>query len=441
MVNVNPSAEYSHKALARLGDIQLEKGLTEEAIRIYTRVATTYPKTEGAWVSLIRIADIGVEGKFKAPPGWMFPNDALRNPIDAYWQVVKEASQSRLSHVAYLRIAAFHLKEGDLRETIDSVQVFLKKFPKSPLANNANIIMARAYFEEIGRFYRPEQFLRVVRTYSEFRSIVPDWVSLLAKPYKAMVEVGESYMRLGLYKEANEVFGKILGSPQGVLSAGGEAIFRMAQSALLSGDRTKAKDLARSFITRFPDGERTPSIQAILGEIAWHEKSPRTAVSLLADSLKGELDNELKARSLYILSESNAQVFRYAESVEALRKAIALYAKIPGKVKPFSLELANYRLGDMLYEGRRWIGSLVAYMGAVEAFPKSKLAGWAYHRIGKIQGHLNLQGRLKAPPKPTVSATADRFWSDVTRFRSESSKWEKRNSSRVKELDSTAVLN
>ncbi len=254
-----------------------------------------------------------------------------------------------------------------------------------------------------------------------------------------MAEVGESYMRLGLYKEANEVFEKILGDPQGLFSAGGEAIFRLAQSALHSGDRKKAKDLAKGFVTRFPDGERSASIQAILGEIAWREKSPRHAVAILSDSLKGKLDNELRARSLYVLAEANAEIFNYAESVEALRKAIALYPKVPGDIKPFSLELANYRLGDVLYEGRRWIGSLVAYMGAVEAFPKSRLTGWAYHRIGKIQVQLKLVGRLRAPKKPTVSAEADRFWSEVTKFRSKSADWEKQNRSRLEKLGKEKV--
>ncbi|HBK78783.1 MAG TPA: hypothetical protein DDZ83_03710 [Nitrospinae bacterium] len=441
MVNVNPTSDFSHRALARLGDIQLELGRTEEAIRVYSRVISTYPKTEGAWVSLIRIADIGVEGKFKLKPSWVFQNVAMRDPQGAYWRVIKEDRVGRLAHVAYLRIAAYHLKNGDLRDAIKAAQTFLSKFPKSRLANNANIIMARAYFEEVGRFYRREQFLRAIRTYGEFRSIVPDRASILAKPYKAMVEAGESYLRLGLYKEANKIFEKILGDPQGIISAGGEAIFRLAQSSLLSGDRKKAKDLALSFVRRFPKGERSPSIRAILGEIGWLDKDPRTAVDMITEALKGNLDNELRARTLFVLSEANAEIFHYAESIEALRKAIALYPKVPGKVKPFSLELASFRLGDVLYEGRRWIGSLVAYMGAVEAFPKSKLAGWAYHRIGKIQVHLNLKDRLKASKKPTVSAVSDRFWSSITQFRLNSSKWEKKNRSRMDQLEREGLAN
>ncbi|MFC1491531.1 tetratricopeptide repeat protein [Nitrospinota bacterium] len=438
MVNVSPTSEFSHKALARMGDIQLEMGRPGDAIKIYARVISTYPKTEGAWVSLIRIADIGVEGKYRPPVGWVFPNDALRNPMRAYLRVLQEAGKSRLAEVAFLRIAAFYLKNGDLRKAIEAIRNFRKRSPESPLANNANIILARSFFEEIHKFYRREQFLRAVRSYGEYRTLIPGRVSIEAKPFKAMAEVGESYMRLGLYKEANEVFEKILGDPRGIISAGGEAIFRLAQSALLSGDRERAKEMARNFVSRFPTGRRSASIKAILGEIAWLEKRPRQAVALLTDALKEDLDNELRARSLFVLAEANAEIFHYAESVEALRKAIALYPKVPGNVKPFSLELANYRLGDMLYEGRRWIGSLVAYMGAVEAFPKSKLAGWAYHRIGKIQGQLKLVGRLRAPKKPKVS---DKFWSDITKFRSQSTEWEKKNRSRLDKLKRESAQN
>ena len=441
MVNVNPSSDYSHRALARLGDIQLELGRTEDAIKIYSQVISSHPKTEGSWVSLIRVADIGVEGKFKEPPSMVFPNNALRDPLSAYWQVIGEGRNSRLVLVAYLRIATYHLKRGDLRDAINIARNLMAKFPKSPLFNNANTIMARAYFDEIGRFYKRKQFLRVIKSYDEFRSLVPDRVNLLVKPFKSMVVTAESYMRLGLYKEANRIFEKILGDPQGILSVGGETTFRLAQSALLSGDREKAKAMARNFIRRFPKGQRSASIRAILGEIAWREASPRTAANLLTKALEGKLDNEIRARSLYVLSEANAEVFHYASSVEALRKAIALFPKVPGNIRPFSLELANYRLGDMLYEGRRWIGSLVAYMGAVEAFPKSKLADWAYHRIGKIQEHLNLEGRIPTSRSPTVSAKADRFWSEVTRFNSDSAKWEKKNLSRVKQMNREGILN
>jgi len=441
MVNVSPTSDFAHRALARLGDIQLERGRTEEAVRIYSRVISTYPQTDGAWVSLIRIADIGVEGKFKLDPGWVFQNVAMRDPLGAYWQVVKEAKGSRLAHVAYLRIASYRLKRGDLRGAIKATQKFLSIYPKAKLASNANIIMARAYLEEVGRFYRREQFLRVISTYSELQATVPDRLSILAKPYKAMVEAGESYLRLGLYKEANEIFKKILKDPQGIISAGGESIFRLAQSSLLSGDRKKAKEMALSFVQRFPKGERSASIRAILGEIAWMGKKPRMAAEMITEALRGNLDNELRARGLFVLSEANAEIFQYAESTEALRKAIALYPKVPGKVKPFSLELANFRLGDVLYEGRRWIGSLVAYMGAVEAFPKSKLAGWAYHRIGKIQEHLNLKGRIKVSKKPTVSAEGGRFWSSITQLRSNSAKWEKKNRPRMDQLEVGGVAN
>jgi ribosomal protein S3AE len=99
---------------------------------------------------------------------------------------------------------------------------------------------------------------------------------------------------------------------------------------LLSGDMEKAKAMARSFIRRFPKEQRSASIRAILGEIAWREASPRTAANLLTKALEGKLDNEIRARSLYVLSEANAEVFHYASSVEALRKAIALFPKVPG---------------------------------------------------------------------------------------------------------------
>lgn len=443
MVNINPSAEYTHRALARLGDIQLEQGNLENAAKVYMRVVSRYPRTEGAWVSLIRMADMVVDNGFKEPPSWIFSVEPLRDPVSAYMRVVEEAEKNRLSHVAYLRISNYYLKRGDLRRSIATVRKFLGKFPSTPLLNNSHLIMARAYFEEIRRFYSRQQFLRAIWSYAEFRTIIPTKVSVQAKPYMAMLEVGESYMRLGLYERGDKIFKEIMSDPQGVLSAGGEAIFRLAQSALLSGKIGNARTLAGRFVDRFPNGKRAASIRAILGEIAWMEGQPRVAIAHLTESLKGELDNELRGRSLYILSEVSAEIFRYSESVVALRKAIALYPQIPGSVKPFSLEEARFRIGDFFYEGRQKVGALVAYKEALEAYPNSKLVGWAQHRIRRVHGQLKLVGKMgpRIKLKTGLKPPSDPFWGEVNRLRGESLDWDKVNRPRLNRILGNAVAN
>ncbi len=443
MVNISPTAKFTHRALARLGDIELELGRLENAAKIYMRVVTNYAKTEGAWVSLIRMADMAVDNKIKASDGWVFPVEPFRDPIGAYQRVAREASESRLSHVAFLRIANYYLKRGELKKSIGTVKKFMTRYPGTPLLNNAHLILARAYFGEIGNFYSQQQFLRAVWSYAEFRTIIPNNVSLQAKPFNAMLEVGESYMRLGLYKRADKIFKEVMTDPRGVLSVGGEAIFRMTQSALLSGNIGNAKALAGRFVDRFPDGKRAASIRAILGEIAWLERQPRLSVAHLTEALKGELDSELRGRSLFILSEVFADIFRFGESVEALRKAMVLYPRIPGSVKPFSLEEARFRLGDLLYEGRQKVGSLVAYKEALEAYPKSKFSGWALHRIGKVQVQLKLARKIPSSGKLklAVNDPVDPFWREINRLRSESVEWDKANRPRLDKLLGSAVAN
>lgn len=437
MVNISPSSGFTNRALARLGDIRLELGDMESAAKIYLRVVSKYPKTEGAWVSLIRMADLAVDNKFIPSSGWVFLNNPLRNPVEAYWRVVREASENRLSHVAYMRIANYYLKKEELRKSILALKQFLERNPTTPLINNAHLIMARAYFGEVEKFFNRRQFLRAILTYAEFRSLVPKEVSLEAKPFWAMMDVGESYLKLGLYEKADKLFREVMADPRGVLSVGGEAIFRLTQSALLSGKIGNAKVLAGQFIKRFPNGKRSSSIRAILGEIAWLEGQPRQSISQLEKGLKGELDNELRGRSLFVLSEAYSEVFRFGESVEALRKAIGMYSKIPGQVKPFSLEKARFRLGDLLYEGRQKVGALVAYKEALEAYPKSQLSGWALHRISRIQAELKLAGKVNATVggyNRRADGPVDPFWREINQVRSASVEWDKTNRPRLEKI-------
>ncbi len=434
MINIFPKSDSVHRALARLGDIYLEAGRRRDALSVYFRVTQEHPRTEGALISLIRMADMGVEGKEKIPKGVVFGFEPFQNPLETYRKVIKKAPASRLAEVAYLRIATYHLKKGFIRKTADTVQEFLKAYPASPLKNNAHLILAHAFFGKVNRHFQRRQFLRAVQTYADFRSRVPLQVSRLAKPYKVMLQVGESYMRMGLYPQAIKVLGEIMDEPEGVLAVGEEVMFRLTQSNLLLGERLKAKSLGLRFAKRFPRSRWMPSISALLGEIAWLEVRARDSVAYLSSALDGELDLETRGRSLFLLAEASAAIGRYDAGVEALRKAIVLDPKMSGRLKPFSLEQATYRLGDILFEGRRWVSSLLSYRRALQLFPESPQSGWAYHRIARIQDELRLAGRVTRPARPLAESVSDPFWKDVSQSREKSLDWDRQNRAKVEEL-------
>ena len=285
MVNIDPSNEFTNRALARLGDLYHREGRREDALKVYSRVLDKYPLSEGGLVSLIRIADMAVEEEVKLPESHIFPLEALRNPLDGYKKVIELAPTHQLAEVALLRIASYHLKRGEIQKAIVTVEEFLVKYPASQLINNAYFLMAKAHFDQVSRFYQRRQFLRAVQTYAVFRSKVPTPVTRQANPYKTMLEVGESYMRLGLYEQAGKMFEEILSEPEGVVAVGDEVLFRFAHAALLTGDRAKAKALATRFVNAFPRSGRLASVRAIQGEIAWVERDPRSAAVLRKNSI------------------------------------------------------------------------------------------------------------------------------------------------------------
>ncbi|OGL63609.1 MAG: hypothetical protein A3J27_13230 [Candidatus Tectomicrobia bacterium RIFCSPLOWO2_12_FULL_69_37] len=436
MVNIDPSAEFAHRALARLGDLYLQDKRRDEALKVYTRVIRRYPLSEGSMVSLIRLGDLVSEGEFKLEGEHIFPMAYVRDPLATYRRVIELAPTNQLAEVAYLRIAGYLKKRGEFQKALETLQEFYKKYPASQLTQNAQFLQAETYMEQVSFYFERGYFLRAIQTYTHFRASVPEQVIRQARPHKAMVVVGESYMRLGLYSQASQMFETVLADPEAVVTIGDQTLFRLAHAHLLSGDKGRAKEVAGRFLATFPRSPLRGSVQALLGEIAFGNRDLRTAASLLIQALNGELDDELRARSLFYLAEANFQEGLYPQAADAMRKAISLHSRVPGEVKPFSLEMAHFRLGDILYEGRGWLSAMVAYQNAAGLFPQSRLVGWAQHRIARIQDQLNLAGRGDSRPRPASGQgrEEDPFWRDVNRIRSESRVWDDKNLSKLEQL-------
>lgn len=430
MVNIYPTSNFAHRAMTRLGDIFLEEGRTVDALKIYARVIQDYPRTDSHIVSLIRMADIGLEKKDIMAPGVIFEMWPFQQPLRAYREVIRLGKNTQFAQVAYLRLGAHFLKVDKLRQAIATMQEFLKKFPGSRLLNNGHVIVARAKFKEIDRHFRRREFLRAINAYAEYRALVPLRVTLLAQPYQAMLQVGESYMRLGLYTDAVKLFTQIMEEPEGAVTVGKVALLRLTQSALEQGKRKRAKSLGTTYLKRFPQSVWAPTVQSILGEIALLEGKPRAARRRLRAALDGRLSDDIRSRTFFHLSDASVRLGKYDQAVESLQKAMAIHQNISSRVKPFSLERANFRLGDILYDGRRLVSALLAYRRALEVFPKSSHAGWALHRIARIQSRLRIAKRI-GKPLPKVRKLDDPFWREVNQLRTESQKWDEANRPRI----------
>ncbi|MDA1000678.1 MAG: tetratricopeptide repeat protein [bacterium] len=431
MVNIYPTSDSAHRAMTRLGDIFLEEGRTIDALKVYARVIQDYPRTESHLVALIRMADIGLEKKDIAVTGVIFDMSPFREPLRAYREVIRLGKDTQFAEVAYLRLGAHFLKVNLLREAIATMREFIEKYASSQLLNNGHVIVARAKFKEIDRYFRRREFLRAINAYAEFRAIVPLRVTPLAQPYQAMLQVGESYMRLGFYPDAVKILTQIMEEPEGAVTVGETALLRLTQSALEQGQRKRAKELGTAYLKRFQQSVWTPTIQSILGEIALLEGQPRTADRRLRAALEGRLADEIRSRAFFMLSDASIRLGRYDQAVESLQKAMAIHQTISSKIKPFSLEQANFRLGDILYDGRRLVSALLAYRRALEAYPKSTHAGWALHRIARIQDRLRIAKQADSRPLAKVRELDDPFWRDVSRLRSESKNWDEKNRPRI----------
>ncbi|MEK6709468.1 MAG: tetratricopeptide repeat protein, partial [Nitrospinota bacterium] len=377
------------------------------------------------------------EGDLNLESEHIFPVPFLADPVSTYRKVIELAPANPLAEVAFLRIADFYRKKGEYLKALGTLQEFFGKYPESRLLQNGRALQAQTFLEQTLFYHSRGYFLRAIQTYTHFRATVPESVIKQARPFKAMLMVGDSYVRLGLHNQANQMFESILGDAEGVVVAGDEALFRLSQSHLQAGSRDRAGQVAQQFLITFPRSKLRSPVLALLGELAFAARDLREAASLLGQALEGELDDEVRGRSLFFLAEAQFQAGQYNQAADSMRQAIRLHGRVQEEIKPFSLEMAHYRLGDILYEGRRWLSAMVAYQNAAELFPQSRLAGWARHRVARVQEQLGLARGGSSQPGQTAQRpepAEDAFWQEINRIRSESRVWDDRNLSRLERL-------
>ena len=142
--NSKPYWEKTHLVLAQIGDSYRQEGDIEEAVKFYQLINERYPDTEGAAISLIRLAELQEEGRLKIKKGVNKSVDIIMSeivlPKEIYHKIIAKPlnrnGNNPMAKLAMVKLAMLHRKERDFKESFQAVKELLKIYAWKSLEPN-----------------------------------------------------------------------------------------------------------------------------------------------------------------------------------------------------------------------------------------------------------------------------------------------------------------
>ncbi|WP_147821911.1 tetratricopeptide repeat protein [Salidesulfovibrio onnuriiensis] len=210
--NLNPEAEASDIALARIGDIYLTQGFKEPAREIYEKAVKQYPDKEGGLVAKMRLAEEGIyDDPTMVQMVSVFDRPYNLRPVQVYEEIVEKFPDGPLAPVAQLKMAMWYAFHKKYPEALTAAQDFIDKFPDSELLPRARELGDKVFALAVPGLVDDANYQRVVRYWEGYDFIgkgdtrVDDNTRLM---------VANSYWKLGQPGKALEIIEPYLGEKQ-----------------------------------------------------------------------------------------------------------------------------------------------------------------------------------------------------------------------------------
>lgn len=168
-VNLVPEDTAVNISLSRIGDIYAQLKDMPAAREVYNEVIKRYPDTDGALISMIRLAENGIYDE----PGMVelhsvFDGPFNLAPVETYRKIIREYPKSPLAPIAQYKLAAWLVWDKDYEEAIKACSDLIAAYPDTEQASEAKKVALEAFSrraEEAVRDNRLEELYTLWDTY------------------------------------------------------------------------------------------------------------------------------------------------------------------------------------------------------------------------------------------------------------------------------------
>ncbi|MBN1227815.1 MAG: tetratricopeptide repeat protein, partial [Deltaproteobacteria bacterium] len=290
----------SHLILTKVGDTYLDEGEIGNAVKYYYLVLKRYPKSEGAIISKIRLA----EQQEKGNVGGNLP-EKISSPKKIYEEIIDNFRENSLGHpfeqLAMLRLAKIYEDNEDYNKSLEYLKNFLKKYPRSSLKKEAQ----HSFNNVIGKILNIElkagRYYNILDIYEREKNAILQADS--AYPY---LPIARAFMHLSFDDMSANIFtmaDKLL--PE--MEKPSDLLYSLSMDNFKKRKYEEALSYINTLIKNYPDNSLTPYAYKLKGKIFFKQRK----YSLAEDFFKLALKFNLNPYEKLLHSVRNDNILRF----------------------------------------------------------------------------------------------------------------------------------
>lgn len=210
--NLRPERPGNDGILAKMGDLYLRTGRPNPAMDLFEHVRKHYPGTDGAAVSLMRLAERGIhESPLTLEEMFaVFKNPGKPTPPLAYREL-QDGPNPRYAVTAKLKLAMWSLWNKEYTDAMGAAADFIDAYPDDPDVEQARQVILRGFAAELKNSLAEENYGRVLILWNGF-PLVREHYSPLNPDMRHALARG--YLERGDDAKAFELMSEFLKTPK-----------------------------------------------------------------------------------------------------------------------------------------------------------------------------------------------------------------------------------
>lgn len=401
--------------LVRLADILARQQHEQEAVTIYGNVLKFFPGNKAASYAALKLADRRFTGTNE------LNYVSLR---DEYRSIAIAASDFTVREEAFFKATLLDALNGSGMDGLESVVGFEKRYSKGAFA-----IIARSIHEEIMPVVYRE--LMAAGDRERLVAVAEKNVSYLNKcmvEASFITDLDKSYTELGLLKEENKLFGRLVRVPWSEVHAP-FMYGRIIDNAFAIADWQVAENAGRDFVQRFPMHSGAPRVRELIGDIDYRKgdlASVRQDLSWLLHS---------KSRVAAVFPESYyylGKAFEAEQQPKLAEQSMSLFIgmlKGSGKTSDLLAD-AYFTIGMLQCAGGKvstGLGMLRAGLGQASVGGRDRFL----YRIGELSLKEGRADEAKTNWEKIVKEGTDAVWRKLASQAIADMEWKQRMGGRI----------
>jgi tetratricopeptide (TPR) repeat protein len=415
-----PDYANNHLIAVRLADILQEQHNYRDALEAYAKILATYPDSEGAIISQIRMAELGAQVPELVTPEQAEGYAPYYHPQQALERLIQTYPSSPLADIARYKKGIILLQHDALSAAWDTFRELLGKSLKDPLRGDVETESRKALERLLVKHQEQGEFLDVLRIFFASKGLL---APTQAGSPGLVLPVALSYARLGLLPEAEQLLQRLLdeaSTPQQ------RAALAFEQATLLF-KQGKLPEATALLVPLVQSAETTLRGRVLLlaGQIAVQDRRPAEAVRYL-DMAKELLDTPPnRAFALSLLGTAYITQGDKAKGLQAFQKCAEV--TLEGVLgHPPIVESCLFQAGDLLFESQQQQPALSTYQALLQAFPQTPYRNWILLRMAGLHQELADTSQMTSTLATLRDTANSALWQKAAIDSLDDAAWQKR---------------